>query len=119
MKMKTSESLTFSILKRTLERLICSKTIKAIYLNIALHYENIPNSDTLKPHFYIVKLGFTGVDIIFLISTQKPRIPSIYVLSRNMKNIRIFLSETFPLLVVKFSIYLNRRVFVMSMHNMY
>ena len=24
------------------------------------------NSDTLKPHFYIVKLGFTGVYIIFL-----------------------------------------------------
>ena len=31
-----------------------------------------------------------------------------------MKNIRFFLSETFPFLVVKFSIYLNRRVFVMS-----
>ena len=25
------------------------------------------NFDPLKPHFYIVKLGFTGVDIIFLI----------------------------------------------------
>ena len=24
----------------------------------------------LKPHFYIVKLGFTGVHIIFLISAQ-------------------------------------------------
>ena len=24
------------------------------------------NVDPLKPHFYIVKLGFTGVDIIFL-----------------------------------------------------
>ena len=31
-----------------------------------------------------------------------------------MKNIRVFLSENFPVLVVKFSIYLNRRVFVMS-----
>ena len=31
-----------------------------------------------------------------------------------MKNIRIFLSEYFNFLVVKFSIYLNRRVFVMS-----
>ena len=28
------------------------------------------NSDPLKPHFYIVKLGFTGVYIIFLISAQ-------------------------------------------------
>ena len=30
-----------------------------------------------------------------------------------MKNIRIFHLENFPFLVVKFSIYLNRRVFVM------
>ena len=28
------------------------------------------NFDPLKPHFYIVKLGFTGVYIIFLISNQ-------------------------------------------------
>ena len=26
------------------------------------------NSDPLKPHFYIIKLGFTGIYIIFLIS---------------------------------------------------
>ena len=31
-----------------------------------------------------------------------------------MKNIRFFLSENFPFLVIKFSIYLNRRVFVMK-----
>ena len=29
------------------------------------------NFDPLKPHFYIVKLGFTGVYIIFLVSAQK------------------------------------------------
>ena len=29
------------------------------------------NFDPLKPHFYIVKLGFTGVCIIFPISAQK------------------------------------------------
>ena len=28
------------------------------------------NFDPLKPHFYIVKLGFTGVYIIFLISAE-------------------------------------------------
>ena len=28
------------------------------------------NFDPLKPHFYAVKLGFTGVYIIFLISAQ-------------------------------------------------
>ena len=31
-----------------------------------------------------------------------------------MKNIRVFLSETFQFLEVIFSIYLNRRVFVMG-----
>ena len=32
------------------------------------------NFDPLKPHFYSVKLGFTGVYIIFLISAQKHRL---------------------------------------------
>ena len=32
------------------------------------------NSDPLKPHFYIVKLGFTEVYITFLISAQKYRL---------------------------------------------
>ena len=32
------------------------------------------NFDPVKPHFYIVKLGFTGVNIIFLISAQKHRL---------------------------------------------
>ena len=32
------------------------------------------NFDPLKPHFYIVKPGFTGVYIIFLISAQKHRL---------------------------------------------
>ena len=40
-----------------------------------LHPINITNTclynfDPLKPHFYIVKLGFTGVYIIFLISAK-------------------------------------------------
>ena len=85
------------------------------------------NFDPLKPHFYIVKLGFTGVDIIFLISAQKHRlwvlvrtasprqfyrVPTIYVLRRNMKNIRNFI-WIFQFLEVKFPIYLNRRVFVL------
>ena len=86
------------------------------------------NFDPLKPHFYIVELEFTGVYIIFLISAQKHRlwvlgrtasarrfyqVPTICVLSSNMKNIRIFLSENFHFMVVKVSIYLNKRVFVM------
>ena len=32
------------------------------------------NTDPFKPHFYTVKLGFTGVYIIFLISAQKHRL---------------------------------------------
>ena len=36
-----------------------------------IHHENMPiYFDPLKPHFYIVKLGFTGVYIIFLIFAQ-------------------------------------------------
>ena len=86
------------------------------------------NFDPLKPHFYIVKLGFPGIYIIFLISAQKHRlwvlvrtastrrfnrVPTIYVLSRNMKNIIIFYVKNCHFLVIKFSVYLNRRVFVM------
>ena len=86
------------------------------------------NFDPLKPHFHIVKLGFTGVYIIFVISAQKhrlwvlvrtasmrrfSRVPTIYVSSRNMKNIRIFYPKIAIFFVVKFLVYLNRRVFVM------
>ena len=46
------------------------------------------NFDPLKPHFYIVKLGFTGVFIIFLISTQKHRL---WVLVRTASPILAYL----------------------------
>ena len=36
------------------------------------------NFDPFKPHFYIVKLGFTGVYIIFFISAQKHRGEAVY-----------------------------------------
>ena len=39
-----------------------------LILNIMKTY--LYNFDPLKPHFYIVKLGFAGVYIIFLISAQ-------------------------------------------------
>ena len=35
------------------------------------HHENTPNFDPLKPHFYIVKLGLTGVYIIFFLFLLK------------------------------------------------
>ena len=40
-------------------------------------------------------------------------VPTIYVLGRNMKNIRIFHLKIFIFFVIKFSVYLNRHVFVM------
>ena len=65
------------------------------------------NFDPLKPHFYIVKLGFTGVNISFLISAQNHRLWVLVrtVMSRNMKKYQNFLSENFHFLVVKFSVY--------------
>ena len=83
------------------------------------------NVDPLKPHFYIVKVGFTGVYIIFLISAQNidcgysleptrrgssnEYLQSMF-LSRNKKNIRIFI---WKFSIFKFSVYLNRLVFIM------
>ena len=73
-----------------------SEFYKLLKLTNALHKDitktYLYNFDPLKPHFYIVKLGFTGVYIIFLIFAQKHRL---WVLVRtasaeNMKNIRIF-----------------------------
>ena len=91
----------------------------------------------LKPHFYIVKLGFTKrliffpfitkTCLIFLISAQKhtlwyslepPRRDGSTEYPQSMFwaemwKISEFLSENFHILVVKFSVYLNRHVFVM------
>ena len=65
---------------------LCLTAIFAVHLqnnwqmeNISVVYINITktrlyNFAPLKPHFYIVKLGFTGVYIIFLISAQKHRL---------------------------------------------
>ena len=75
------------------------------------------NFDPIKPHFYIVKLGFTGVNIIFLISAQKHRLLVLVRSTHNLcfeqkcEKISEFLSENFQFLEMKFSIHLNRRVF--------
>ena len=87
------------------------------------------NFDPIQPHFYIVKLGFTGV-YITLISAQKHSIDCRYSLEPPRRGgfneypqsmflakiwqISQFLSENFQVLVLKFSFYLNRRVFVMQ-----
>ena len=60
------------------------------------------NFDPLKPNFYIIKLGFTGVCIIFFgYSLEPPRrggsneYPQSMFLSRNMKNMRFFYLKIF------------------------
>ena len=78
--------------------------ISALFIHIT---KTCPyNVDPLKPHFYIVKLGFTGVYIIFHISAQNidcgyslelpwrggsNEYPQSMFLSRHKKNIRIFI----------------------------
>ena len=102
---------------------VCFLTFRLIFSVITKTW--LYNFDPLKPHFYIVKLGFTGVYIfLFLLenidcwySLEPPRqggsneYPQ-YMFWAEMK-ISEILSENFQFLVVKFSIYLNRRVFVM------
>ena len=57
-------------------RKICQNVMKTWFYPECYAFITKPylyNFDPLKPHFYIVKLGFTGVYIIFLISAQKHR----------------------------------------------
>ena len=85
----------------------------------------------LKPHFYIVrglvKLGFTGYSLFFLIllkdidcgySLEPPRrAEAVLTSTRNLcfeQELEQYRNFFYPYLVVKFSIYLNRRVFVMT-----
>ena len=68
------------------------------------------NFDPLNPHFYIVKLGFTGVYIIFRASNEYPQ----SMFWAEIWKISEFLPENFHFLVVKFSIYLNRPVLVIG-----
>ena len=87
------------------------------------------NFDPLKPHFYIVKLGFTGVYINFFIfaqnidcgfSLEPPHRGGSNEYLQSMFWAKIwkipdfFNMKIFIFWVVKFSMYLNRRVFVMQ-----
>ena len=100
--------------------------VKVLIRRISLKYiQRIPhfitktclyNFDPLKPHFYIVKLGFTGVHIIFLIFVQNkdcgytlepPRrggsneYPQSMFWAEIWKILEFFLSEKFRYLEVK------------------
>ena len=103
----------------------CQDTFKSkcrlVQLRLALFITKtyLYNFEPLKPHFYIVKLGFTGVYIIFLISAQKHRfwvlVRTASVFKNDLRKIsEFFLSENVHFLAVKFSVYLNRHVFVMK-----
>ena len=98
-----------------------------VYLNCSYRKHAYIILTPLKPHVYPVKLGFTGVYINFHISARKNRL---WVLVRTAlscthnlcfeykyeKHQIFFLSENFPFLVAKCSIYLNKRVFIMLKH---
>ena len=43
---------------------------RSYHVSDALYYSRLYNFDPLKPHFYTVQMGFTGVYVIFLISAQ-------------------------------------------------
>ena len=94
------------------------------WFELSITKTGLYNFDPLKPHFYIVKLGFPRVYINVLISAHKHRL---WVLVRTASQrypqsmfwaklwkISEFLSENFHFLVANFSVYLNRVVFVMQ-----
>ena len=86
----SSEISIFILISLSLS-LICSLSHHLLYNNDELTYywkflylstcilshitkTRLYNFDPLNPHFYIVKLGFTRVYLIFLISAQKHRL---------------------------------------------
>ena len=109
------------------EKMMIVKIIKHL---ITITKTYLYNFDPLKPNFCIVKLGFTGVYNFFFLfllknidcgySLELPcrggsnEYPQSMFLIRNNKNIRNFHLQIFIFLVVKFSVYLNRHVFVMN-----
>ena len=79
------------------------------------------NEYPLKPHFYIAKLGFAGVYLFFLFllqnigcgySLEPPH--SIYVLSKNKKNIKNFPLKIFNFYNFKNLCILHGQVFIMT-----
>ena len=76
----------------------------------------------LEHHFYIAKLGYAGVFLFFLFLLQnidcgysleppRRRVPTIYILSKNKKNIIIFSAENFQFLNLKKSLFIAWEIF--------
>ena len=121
--------------KRFLLHIRTSKSlIHAVWSGTALYDINIMgysscitktclyNFDPLKPHFYIVKLGFTRLYISFRISAQNidcgytlepPRRGSSNEYLYSMFNEYLHSMFIWKFFGGKFSVYLNRHVFVM------
>ena len=101
--------------------------IRSSKVQITITRSYLYNFDPLKSHFYKVKLEFTQVYTIFLISAQN--IDRGYSLKRlaeavltsthdlcfeqKYEKYQRFFSEDFQFLEVKFSLYLNRHGFLM------
>ena len=82
--------------------------------------KHMRNVYPLIPHFYVEKLGYAGVYLFFLFllqnidcgySLEPPRVPTIYVLSKNIKN---FLLKFFNFYNLKNLCILHSSVFVIS-----
>ena len=63
------------------------------------------------PHFYIAKLGYAGVYLFFLFCSKTSNVgthvPTIYVLSKNKKNIKKNSTENFQFLQLKKNLYIT------------
>ena len=66
--------LIYSYYKWTAKTLIRIDFSGVLHLELYIRKTYLYNFDPLKPHFHKVKLGFTGVYIIFLISAQEHRL---------------------------------------------
>ena len=115
------------IFAKSVDSTFIACSFHCIHFNITKTY--LYNFDPLKPHFYIVKLGFTGYTLFFsyfcsktqVVGTRKNRfVEAVLTGTHNLcfeqkyEKYQNFLCEIFHFLVVKFSIYLNRHVFVMK-----
>ena len=67
----TYAEINWSIIHKSVTVVVFEKFINWL-IDYLIHHENIClyNINPHKPHFYIVKLGLTGVYIIFLISAK-------------------------------------------------
>ena len=86
-------------------------------ITVSIRKTYLYNFDPLKPHFYIVKLDLQGYKLFVLFLLKNIDCwYSLEPLCRGGSNEypqSMFLSENFHILVIKFSVYLKRNVFIM------